>query len=245
MKQLKDKVREIRKREGLSQEEMGRRVGYTNRASINKIENGNGDVPFDKLIDLINEYLLELNDLTNKDVVEYSLRDLQLDDWKELIVVYKDAMCIPFFNSDNCHGDIFYYSTEERMKKAIRFWMESASKGHFVRKVIVDNSNNRAIGTIEYFVRQNEPNYNDAILLRVDVHHYYEQKKALMKIFRIAMKEAYSAFGRMPLITKGWDYAVERKEALSFLGFKECKEPLIGHENESFQHYWAFQSKDA
>lgn len=244
MKQLKDKVKEIRKREGLSQEEMGRRVGYTNRASINKIENGNGDVPFDKLIDLINEYLLELNDLTNKDVVEYSLRDLQLDDWKELIVVYKDAMCIPFFNSDNCRGDIFYYSTEERMKKAIRFWMESASKGHFVRKVIVDNSNNRAIGTIEYFVRQNEPNYNDAILLRVDVHHYYEQKKALVKIFRIAMKEAYSAFGRLPLLTKGWDYAVERKEALSFLGFKECSEPLIGHENESFQHYWLVQSKD-
>lgn len=244
MKQLKDKVKEIRKREGLSQEEMGKRVGYTNRASINKIENGNGDVPFDKLIDLINEYLLELNDLTNKDVVEYSLRDLKLDDWKELIVVYKDVMCVPFFNSDNCHGDIFYYSTEERMKKAIRFWMESASKGHFTRKVIVDNSNHRAIGTIEYFVRQNEANYNDAILLRVDVHHYYEQKKALVKIFRIAMKEAYSTFGRMPLITKGWDYAVERKEALSFLGFKECEEPPIGHENESFQHYWLAQNKD-
>ena len=127
MKQLKDKVKEIRKREGLSQEEMGRRVGYTNRASINKIENGNGDVPFDKLIDLINEYLLELDDLTNKDVVEYSLRNLKLDDWKELIVVYKDAMCVPFFNSDNCHGDIFYYSTQERMKKAIGFWMDSTS----------------------------------------------------------------------------------------------------------------------
>jgi DNA-binding XRE family transcriptional regulator len=136
MKQLKDKVKEIRRREGLSQEEMGKRVGYTNRASINKIENGNGDVPFDKLIDLINEYLLELNDLTNKDVVEYSLRDLNLDDWKELIVVYKDAMCVPFFNSDNCHGDIFYYSTEKRMKKAIGFWMDSTSKGYFVRKAV-------------------------------------------------------------------------------------------------------------
>ena len=244
MKQLKDKVKEIRKREGLSQEEMGKRVGYTNRASINKIENGNGDVPFDKLIDLINEYLLELNDLTNKDVVEYSLRDLKEDDWKELIVVYKDAMCVPFFNSDNCHGDIFYYSTEERMKKAIRFWMDSTSKGYFTRKTIIDNSNNRAIGTVEYFVRQNEQNYNGVILLRVDVHHYYEQKKALVKIFRIAMKEAFSAFGRVPLLTKGWDYAVERKEALAFLGFKKCKEPLIGHENESFQHYWAVQSKD-
>ena len=167
------------------------------------------------------------------------------DDWKELIIVYKDVMCIPFFNSDNCHGDIFYYSTEERMKKAIRFWIDSTSKGYFVRKVIVDNSNNRAVGTVEYFVRQNEPNYNDVILLRVDVHHYYEKKKALVKIFRIAIKEARSAFGGLPLLTKGWDYAVERKEALSFLGFEECGEPLIGHENESFEHYWLIQNKDA
>ena len=111
MKKLKDKVKEIRKREGLSQEEMGRRVGYSNRASINKIENGNGDVPFDKLMDLINEYLLELDELTNKDVVDFSLRNLIHDDWKELIAVYEDAMCIPFFNRDNCQGDIFYYST--------------------------------------------------------------------------------------------------------------------------------------
>ena len=58
------------------------------------------------------------------------------------------------------------------------------------------------------------------------------------------MKEAYFAFGRMPLITKGRDYAVERKEALSFLDFKEREEPLIGHENESFQHYWLAPNKD-
>ena len=71
------------------------------------------------------------------------------------------------------------------------------------------------------------------------------QSKTLIRLFKsMPMKEAYSAFGRMPLITKGWDYAVERKEALSFLGFKECEEPLIGHENESFQHYWLVQNKD-
>ena len=245
MKKLKDKVKEIRKREGLSQDEMGRRVGYSNRASINKIENGNGDVPFDKLMDLINEYLLELDELTNKDVVDFSLRDLKLDDWKELMAVYKDAMCIPFFNRDNCHGDIFYYSTEEKMKNAIRFWMDSTAKGYFVRKVIVDNSNHRAIGTIEYFVRKNEPNYNDVILLRVDVHHYYEQKKPLIKIFRLAMQEAFPATGCSLLMTKGWEYAVKRKEALSFLGFKECKEPLFGHEKETFDSYWLVQRSDA
>ena len=58
------------------------------------------------------------------------------------------------------------------------------------------------------------------------------------------MNEAYSTVGRMQWITKGLDDAVERKEALSCLGFKECKEPLIGHENESFQHYWLAPNKD-
>ena len=42
MSELKDKIKGIRDREGLSQDEMGRRVGYANRASINRIENGNG-----------------------------------------------------------------------------------------------------------------------------------------------------------------------------------------------------------
>ena len=239
---LKDKIKEIRKREGLSQDEMGRKVGYTNRASVNKIENGNGDVPFDRLMDIINEYLLEIDDLTNKEIVDFSLRDLTIDDWKELIVVYKDAMCIPFFNSDNCHGDIFYYSTEEKMKKAISFWLDSTEKGYFTRKVIVDNSNNRAIGTIEYFVRTNEENYNDVIVLRVDVHHYYEKKKPLVKILRLAIKEAFETCNCNSLITKGWEYAVERRNALQFLGFKELNEPLIGHEKESFNNYWEMKN---
>lgn len=238
MSELKDKIKEIRNREDLSQDEMGRRVGYTNRASINKIEKGNGDVPFDKLIDLINEYLLEIDDLTNKEIVEYSLRDLKEDDWRQLILVYKDAMCVPFFNSDNCRGDIFYYSKETKMKNAINFWLDSTKKGYFTRKVIIDNSNNRAIGTIEYFIRNNEPNYNDTIILRLDVHHYYEKKKALIKIFKLAIKEAFHSNNCNNLITKGWEYAIERRAALSFLTFKEQDEPLIGHNNEKYSNYW-------
>ena len=244
MSELKDKIKEIRNREGLSQDEMGRRVGYTNRASVNKIENGNGDVPFDRLMDIINEYLLEIDDLTNKEAVDFSLRDLTLDDWKELIVVYKEAMCIPFFNSDNCHGDIFYYPNEAKMKKAISFWLDSTKKGHFTRKVIIDNSNNRAIGTIEYYVRSGEENYNNAIVLRVDVHRYYEKKKPLVKILRLAMKEAFASCVCNSLITKGWEYAVERRKALQFLGFKESNEPLIGHEKEAFNNYWVIEKEN-
>lgn len=63
--------------------------------------------------------------------------------------------------------------------------------------------------------------------------------------FAIRQSKTLIRLGRMPLVTKGRDYAVERKKALSFLGFKECKDPLIGHENESFQHYWLAPNKDA
>lgn len=62
--------------------------------------------------------------------------------------------------------------------------------------------------------------------------------------FAIRQSKTLIRLGRMPLVTKGRDYAVERKEALSCLGFKECKESLIGHENESFQHYWLAPNKD-
>ena len=114
---------------------------------------------------------------------------------------------------------------------------------HFIRKVIVDNSNNRAVGTIEYFIRDNEPNYNDTIVLRVDVHHYYEKKKALIKIFRIAIKEAFESCECSTLITKGWEYAIERRDALKFLGFKEQSEPLIGHSNDQYYNYWLFYKR--
>ena len=41
---------------------------------------------------------------------KYMLRFIQIDDAKELLEVYSDKNALPFFNSDNCHGDNFYSS---------------------------------------------------------------------------------------------------------------------------------------
>ena len=37
-------------------------------------------------------------------------------DCEDLLKVYSDVKAVPLFNSDNCHGDDFYYTTLERMR---------------------------------------------------------------------------------------------------------------------------------
>ena len=67
----------------------------------------------------------------------FLLRFSQLDDAGDLVSVYSDKNSLPFFNSDNCHGDNFYYPTEERMREAIKFWLSSYSTKWFVRWTIM------------------------------------------------------------------------------------------------------------
>lgn len=45
----------------------------------------------------------------------YVVRGVLGDDIGDLLEVYSDKNALPFFNSDNCDGDNFYYSTEKKM----------------------------------------------------------------------------------------------------------------------------------
>ena len=47
------------------------------------------------------------------------LREIQEGDINDLLKVYSDKEAVKYFNSDNCDGDDFYYTTIERMKRAI------------------------------------------------------------------------------------------------------------------------------
>ena len=49
-----ERVRERRQQLGMSQEELAKRLGYTSRSTINKIENGTNDVVQTKVIDFAN-----------------------------------------------------------------------------------------------------------------------------------------------------------------------------------------------
>lgn len=50
---------------------------------------------------------------------KFIVRLFQNEDCDDLLKVYSDKNALPFFNSDNCDGDNFYYATKERMKEAV------------------------------------------------------------------------------------------------------------------------------
>ena len=56
---------------------------------------------------------------------KYLIRFVERTDADGLLEVYSDKNALPFFNSDNCDGDNFYYPTKERMDNAIVFWLRS------------------------------------------------------------------------------------------------------------------------
>ena len=83
----------------------------------------------------------------------YMLRMTNKEDKADLLKVYSDEKSVPFFNSDNCGGDDFYYTTEKRMEQAIEFWHWEYDRQGFVRWTIVSKETNEAVGTIELFHR--------------------------------------------------------------------------------------------
>ena len=81
------------------------------------------------------------------------LRFVRKEDADDLLAVYGDRNALPFFNSDNCHGDNFYYNTKEKMDKAIDFWLYSYGQKYFVRWTVIEKTAGKAVGTIEMFRR--------------------------------------------------------------------------------------------
>lgn len=63
----------------------------------------------------------------------YLLRLITPADAEDLLQVYSDEKAVPYFNSDNCNGDDFHYTTLKRMQEAVQFWEFSYQHGYFVR----------------------------------------------------------------------------------------------------------------
>ena len=63
MSKLGNKIKEIRLKEGMNQEDFARELGYTSRSTINKIEKGVNDISYDKLELLIKKYNIAVDEL--------------------------------------------------------------------------------------------------------------------------------------------------------------------------------------
>lgn len=170
----------------------------------------------------------------------FVLRPVTGDDCTDLLGVYSDKNALPFFNSDNCHGDNFYYATPERMAEAIKFWLYSYENGWFIRWAIVDRDASKVIGTVEACQRASDDSdpFNGAGILRIDVKSGYEREDTLAEIAGLILPTVFEGFGCGIIISKAPIYAVERVRAMQRLGFAKSEHLLIGGDGHPYDGYW-------
>ena len=173
---------------------------------------------------------------------KYLLRLSNTDDAKDLVSVYGDKNALPFFNSDNCHGDNFYYPDEQSMKTAIEFWLRSYKDRWFVRWTIIDKTTGTAIGSVELFHRVADDDLNHVGVLRLDLGSLYELAEIIYDILNLVISPAYELFDCSEIITKVPLYAIERIEAVSKMGFEKTDRLLVGTmDGYAYKDYWAIR----
>ena len=168
----------------------------------------------------------------------FLVRLVRNEDCDALVKVYSDKNALPFFNSDNCDGDNFYYQTKERMKEAVDFWNSSYENGWFARLSIVDKAASDIIGTIELCLRVSEDEFNNMGILRVDVRSDHEKEEELFEIITLITPCIPQLLGCTGIITKAPIYAVERIKAIQKAGFSRSGHLLIGKTGYAYDGYW-------
>ncbi len=168
----------------------------------------------------------------------FLLRLVQKDDCKDLLKVYSDRQAIPLFNSDNCHGDLFDYQTEERMMQAIDFWIFSYQNRYFVRWTIIDKKTGEGIGTVELFAREALEGDGNTALLRLDLRSDYERLNEIKELLLLLRQPACRLFESDSVTTKAVPAAVERRKALDESGFRESDCLLTGDDGTQYGSYF-------
>ena len=171
----------------------------------------------------------------------YLLRFVKIEDCDDLLKVYSDKKAVPYFNSDNCGGDDFYYTTNERMKQAVEYWLWEYSRKGFVRWVIVDKSIDKAIGTIELFHRNADDYFTNCGILRLDLRSDYEKQSEIHEILSLIVFQTFKLFECDIIATKAIPEAVERVKSLIKLGFYEESESLVGQDNTCYKNYFVLK----
>ena len=173
----------------------------------------------------------------------YTLRLVTTVDCLDLLKVYSDVKSVPLFNSDNCGGDDFYYTTENRMTEAIKYWLWEYSRQGFVRWSIVDNHKKEVIGTIELFHRAANDYFTNCGLLRLDLRSDYELSAEIIKILTLIRVPTFELFDCDKIATKANPEAVERIKALNEIGFNLSDEKLIGHDGTEYENYYVMYNQ--
>ena len=158
-----------------------------------------------------------------------TLRLIADEDAEELLKCYSDETAVPLFNSDNCNGDDFHYTTIERMKAAVDFWKYSYDNSWFVRLTVILNDTSEKIGTVEMFNRDTPSVYGrNHGVLRIDLMSCYEREDIISAILQLANKYFYDAFGVDCILTKAIPNAANRIAALGTEGYTNADDFEVG-----------------
>lgn len=157
-----------------------------------------------------------------------TLRLISDEDTEELLKCYSDEAAVPLFNSDNCNGDDFHYTTLERMREAVEFWKYSYENGWFVRLTVILNDTGEKIGTIEMFNRGDDPIYGSHGILRIDLMSRYERTDVVSAILKLANEHFYEPFGVDCILTKAIPSATNRIAALGAEGYTNADDFEVG-----------------
>lgn len=96
-KKYGENLRRIRQSKGMSQEELAKALGYTNRSSINKIEIGRSNIPTDKIAKMAEVLGVSPLDLfeggeppiEEETIVPFDFNKLSEDNQKRLLAYYQ------------------------------------------------------------------------------------------------------------------------------------------------------------
>ncbi|WP_449601260.1 GNAT family N-acetyltransferase [Paenibacillus sp. Marseille-Q9583] len=161
-------------------------------------------------------------------------RLVQEEDAEDLLECYSDAASIPLFNSDNCNND-FNFQTIEEMNGCIQFWLDEYAGHSYVRFSIVEKDSDKAVGTIEFFARNEGVEGVGVIgVLRLDLISRLENEGVLTEILSMIEKEFYDCFRVDSMITKAIPHAKQRITALLNSGYSKIE----GNSLVSFDDYY-------
>lgn len=170
----------------------------------------------------------------------FRLEFISLEHCTDLLKVYSDIRAVPFFNSDNCGGDTFYYSSYEKMADAINYWLWEYSRKGFVRMSVIDKFTQECVGTIEMFVRYSDDYFNETLLLRLDLRSDYESQTVICTLISLVSDNCFDYFDCKSISTKAIPVANERISALLKCGFLHSSELLYGHDGTPYSDYYIF-----
>lgn len=173
------------------------------------------------------------------------IRFVQPEDAPDLLRVYSDECAVPFFNSDNCGGDDFHYTSLARMQRQIERWLWEYARAGFVRWTVVDRRAACAVGSVELFRRESDEDFfTDCGLLRLDVRSDYETEERLFDILSLVVPPAFDLFACGMVATKIPPFAAQRRAAAERLGFTPTGERLIGyHDRRAYFDYYILKQR--